>query len=76
MVLGKEEKAARLGFVRLWASYVKTHPNAEWSRQQAVLVNSALRGADQDRERYLAVKAAGKRARAAQGTSAAMESHL
>jgi hypothetical protein len=67
---------SNLKFVRFYADWLKHTSNKIWSEQQALLINSQLLGADQNRARYLAVKAAGKRARAAQGTSVAMESHL
>jgi len=44
----------RLDFVRFWANYVRTHPNSEWSRQQAVLLDGI--GKNQpDREAYMKV---------------------
>lgn len=76
MGLSREEKEARLHFVKLWVNYIKTHSNEEWSKQQAMLINSALRGADQDVKRYLHVKAMGRKAREAQNGRAVMESHL
>jgi hypothetical protein len=38
-------KAQRLEFVRYWAAYVRTHPDADWSKQQALLIDSMLEGA-------------------------------
>lgn len=35
----------RMKFVEKWAEYVKSHPDREWSRQQAVLINSQIRNA-------------------------------
>lgn len=35
----------RLAFIRTYASWVKRTPNAEWSRQQAVLINSFFENA-------------------------------
>jgi hypothetical protein len=34
----------RMKFVDLWADYVRTHSDKEWSRQQKVIVDSQLRG--------------------------------
>lgn len=48
----------RLAFVRFWAKYIREHTNKEWSSQQNVLINSVLKSADQDAERYLKVKRA------------------
>lgn len=33
----------RMKFVDLWADYVRTHSDKEWSRQQKVIVDSQLR---------------------------------
>ena len=35
----------RLAFVRLYAAWVKRTPDAEWSRQQAVLIDSLIENA-------------------------------
>ncbi len=47
---------SRLEFVRFWADYVKSHPNEDWSKQQAAFINSVLRTANQDIELYKKVK--------------------
>lgn len=56
MVLSKRNMKERLEFVRFWANYIKTHNNKEWSRQQALLVNSILKSANKDPELYMKVK--------------------
>ncbi len=33
-------------FIDFWVEYIKTHPDEEWSRQQNVLINSALKSAN------------------------------
>ena len=33
----------RMKFVELWAEYVKTHSDREWSKQQKVVVDSQLK---------------------------------
>ncbi|MBI2151918.1 hypothetical protein HYU21_04290 [Candidatus Woesearchaeota archaeon] len=33
----------RKGFIDYWVDYMKTHTDAEWSRQQNVLINSVLK---------------------------------
>ena len=43
----KLNREDRLWFVGYWAEYVRTHPDKEWSSQQAVLVNSQLQSAKQ-----------------------------
>jgi len=35
----------RLAFVRSYAAWVKRTPNAEWSREQAVLIDSLMENA-------------------------------
>lgn len=45
----------RLNFVRLWANYVRTHTNSEWSMQQAMLINSQMAGKP-DIKAYLKMK--------------------
>jgi len=34
-------------FIDYWVDYMKTHSDAEWSRQQNVLINSLLKSAKQ-----------------------------
>jgi len=33
----------RMEFVELWAEYVRTHPDKNWSKQQKVIVDSQLK---------------------------------
>lgn len=42
---GKDNKEDRLNFVRYWADYVRTHPDKVWSKQQNILINSAIKNA-------------------------------
>ncbi|WP_276248553.1 hypothetical protein [Haladaptatus sp. YSMS36] len=37
----------RRAFIKQWAEYVRTHDDAEWSRQQNKLINSQLRSANE-----------------------------
>ncbi|MBU0894204.1 MAG: hypothetical protein KKF48_03645 [Nanoarchaeota archaeon] len=30
----------RLNFIKIWAEYVKTHSDEDWSEQQNILINS------------------------------------
>jgi hypothetical protein len=39
----KRNNKERIKFVELWAEYVRTHPDKEWSRQQKIVVDSQLR---------------------------------
>ena len=54
MKLVKSEKGleipfpiTRMDFVEKWARFVAEHPNREWSRLQAELINSQLENAEQ-----------------------------
>jgi len=51
----------RLDFVRYWARYVKNTDPFIWSKQQKILINSALKNANQDLELYMKVKKIAKR---------------
>jgi len=33
----------RIEFLKLWANYVKTHPDEEWSKQQNILIDSQIK---------------------------------
>ena len=37
-----KNREERLRFVKYWANYVRTHDDKEWSKQQALLINSQL----------------------------------
>ena len=53
----------RMRFVRLWADYVKTHPDRDWSEQQRVLIDSQMKNARNyllSKEKYLEIKKAAK----------------
>lgn len=45
-----------LEFIEFLVRYIKKTPNKVWSKQQAGFINSALKGANQDKELYLKVK--------------------
>lgn len=52
-----ENARSRRAFVVTWAEYVRTHDDAEWSRQQNVLIDSQLQSAretDCSPEEYVA----------------------
>jgi len=38
-----KNKKERMKFVELWAEYVRTHSDEEWSRQQKIVVDSQLK---------------------------------
>ncbi len=48
----------RMKFVDFWSKYVREHDDADWSRQQNVIINSCLRTARISREDYLKMKKA------------------
>lgn len=41
----KNRRMERLAFVRSYAAWVKRTPNAEWSREQALFINSLVANA-------------------------------
>ena len=51
-----ENDKDRRRFVRKWAEYVRTHDDKDWSRQQNVIINSALRSANMTREQFFKMK--------------------
>ena len=40
----KKNREQRREFVKYWADYIKNHSDAEWSRQQNVIIDSQLSG--------------------------------
>jgi hypothetical protein len=52
----KDNEEERMRFVEQWAEYVRTHPAKDWSRQQNVIINSALRTANITPEQFLQMK--------------------
>lgn len=46
----------RFEFIDLWAEYVKTHDDKDWSRQQNIIINSNLKSANMTKEQYLKMK--------------------
>jgi hypothetical protein len=51
-----ENQKERNEFIDYWAEYVRSHPDKKWSRQQNVIINSALKTANMTREEYLNMK--------------------
>ena len=52
----EDNEKERLEFVDIWAKYVKTHTDKEWSRQQNVIINSNLKSASMTKKEYLKMK--------------------
>ena len=48
-----KNRKERMKFVELWAEYVRTHPDKDWSSQQKVLIDSQMQGA---KKQYISVK--------------------
>ncbi len=51
-----ENNGERMKFVKLWADYVKTHDDLDWSKQQNVIINSSIKSANYTKEQYLKMK--------------------
>jgi hypothetical protein len=56
MTFINDNNSERMNFVELWAKYVVKHSDAEWSRQQNVLINSCLKSSRITKKEYLAMK--------------------
>lgn len=55
--MDESDKKQRKEFINYWVSFMKTHSDKEWSRQQNVLINSVLKSTNQlSREKYLEIK--------------------
>jgi len=52
----EQNNRERMKFVDLWADYVRSHDDKDWSRQQNVIINSSLRSANMTKEAYLKMK--------------------
>lgn len=53
----QKNQAERMKFVEYWAEYVRTHPDKDWGKQQAILINSQLSNKyPLTREEYLKMK--------------------
>ncbi len=52
----KENEKERKSFIHKWAEYVRTHSDKDWSKQQNVIINSALKTANITREQFFKMK--------------------
>lgn len=52
----EQNKKERDSFVQKWAEYVCTHSDEDWSKQQNVIINSALRSVHMTREQFFKMK--------------------
>ncbi|HJZ18694.1 MAG TPA: hypothetical protein VJ208_01155 [Candidatus Nanoarchaeia archaeon] len=41
----KENFKERIWFIKYWANFIKTHPDKEWSKGQAILIDSQFQSA-------------------------------
>ena len=46
----------RIKFVEYWATYVRTHSDRDWSKQQNMIINSCLKSASITKEQFLKMK--------------------
>jgi len=61
MTFNEENQKERLKFVDLWSKYVLEHDDKVWSRQQNVIINSALESVHMSKEEYLKMKGENKK---------------
>ncbi len=52
----EENEEERMAFVERWARYVRDHDDRDWSRQQNIIINSALKSASMSKEQFLRMK--------------------
>jgi hypothetical protein len=52
----EENEEERKRFIHTWAEYVRTHSDTEWSHQQNIIINSALKSAKMTREQFFKMK--------------------
>ena len=52
----EENETERKRFVHQWATYIRTHDDKIWSKQQNVIINSALQSANMTREQFFKMK--------------------
>ncbi|MFH0956677.1 MAG: hypothetical protein V1813_02330 [Candidatus Aenigmatarchaeota archaeon] len=57
MKFTEQNEKERLKFVDLWSSFVLTHSDRIWSRQQNRIINSCMRFGSMDRRTFLDMKA-------------------
>ncbi len=52
----EENNKERKKFIHKWAEYVRNHSDKEWSCQQNIIINSALKSANMTREQFFKMK--------------------
>ena len=56
MTFIKENQDERMRFIDIWAKYVRTHSDKDWSRQQNIIINSCLRSISMTKEQFFKMK--------------------
>jgi len=52
----EENNKERINFIYKLAEYVRTHSDKDWSIQQNIIINSALKSANMTREQFFKMK--------------------
>jgi len=52
----EKNKREREEFVHKWAKFVREHTDEEWSKQQNIIINSALKSASMSKEEFFRMK--------------------
>ena len=53
----KKNFEERIWFIKYWANYIKSHSDEDWSKGQAVLIDSQIKNAENiSKEDYLKLK--------------------
>ncbi|HIH37710.1 hypothetical protein J4460_07855 [Candidatus Woesearchaeota archaeon] len=51
-----DNQKERMAFIDKWAEYALTHDDKDWSAQQNLIINSALRSCSLTKEQFLEMK--------------------
>lgn len=49
----EKNKEDRLWMIKYWANYVKTHPDKDWSLQQAILIDSIIKNLEEKKSSFI-----------------------
>ncbi|MBI2140549.1 hypothetical protein HYU14_06505 [Candidatus Woesearchaeota archaeon] len=52
----EDNERERLKFIDFWAAFVRSHDDKEWSRQQNIIINSALKSSKMTKPQYFKMK--------------------
>lgn len=56
MTFLEDNQKERFAFIDRWAEYVLTHDDKDWSAQQNLIINSALRSCTMTKEQFFEMK--------------------